>query len=141
MVIGTPIVTVAWNAERYQSRNLALRLVALGYTNVYWYRGGREAWEVAGLPETDGDAGLVATPAVCSRTASAPTSHLRALDRTRRKRICSSFTGSPLYPFRACLKVTPPPPAVARSARNAWISRHRAATAALFRFQLALAIQ
>jgi hypothetical protein len=25
----------------------------LGYTNVYWYRGGREAWEVAGLPETD----------------------------------------------------------------------------------------
>lgn len=48
-----PIVTVAWNAERYQGRNLALRLVALGYTNVYWYRGGREAWEVAGLPETE----------------------------------------------------------------------------------------
>jgi adenylate cyclase len=24
----------------------------LGYPNVYWYRGGREAWEVAGLPET-----------------------------------------------------------------------------------------
>ena len=22
-----------------------------GYTNVYWYRGGREAWEVAGKPE------------------------------------------------------------------------------------------
>ncbi len=33
--------------------NLALRLVALGYTQVYWYRGGREAWEVAGMPETD----------------------------------------------------------------------------------------
>ncbi|HME27856.1 MAG TPA: hypothetical protein VKI44_42150 [Acetobacteraceae bacterium] len=32
--------------------NLALRLVALGYTQVYWYRGGREAWEVNGLPET-----------------------------------------------------------------------------------------
>jgi hypothetical protein len=30
---------------------LALRLVALGYTNVNWYRGGREAWEVAGLPD------------------------------------------------------------------------------------------
>ena len=33
--------------------NIALRLVALGYTNVYWYRGGREAWEVNGLPETN----------------------------------------------------------------------------------------
>jgi TolB-like protein/class 3 adenylate cyclase/tetratricopeptide (TPR) repeat protein len=50
-----PIVTMGWNAERYQGRNLALRLVALGYTNVYWYRGGREAWEVAGLPETQVD--------------------------------------------------------------------------------------
>jgi TolB-like protein/class 3 adenylate cyclase/Tfp pilus assembly protein PilF/rhodanese-related sulfurtransferase len=48
-----PVVTVAWNADRYSSRNLALRLVALGYTNVIWYRGGREAWEVAGLPETE----------------------------------------------------------------------------------------
>jgi TolB-like protein/class 3 adenylate cyclase len=48
-----PIVTVGFNSERYQGRNLALRLVALGYTNVYWYRGGREAWEVAGLPQTD----------------------------------------------------------------------------------------
>jgi rhodanese-related sulfurtransferase len=47
-----PIVVVGFNSERYQGRNLALRLVALGYTNVYWYRGGREAWEVNGLPET-----------------------------------------------------------------------------------------
>jgi TolB-like protein/class 3 adenylate cyclase/tetratricopeptide (TPR) repeat protein len=50
---SAPVVTMAWNAERYQGRNLALRLVALGYTNVYWYRGGREAWEVAGLPEIE----------------------------------------------------------------------------------------
>jgi adenylate cyclase len=49
---NVPVVTVGWNAERYQGRNLALRLVALGYPNVYWYRGGREAWDVAGLPET-----------------------------------------------------------------------------------------
>jgi adenylate cyclase len=48
-----PVVTIAWNADRYSGRNLALRLVALGYTNVLWYRGGREAWEVAGLPEAD----------------------------------------------------------------------------------------
>jgi adenylate cyclase len=52
---NVPVVAVGWNAERYQGRNLALRLVALGYTNVYWYRGGREAWEVAGLPETEVD--------------------------------------------------------------------------------------
>ena len=48
-----PVVAMGFNAERYQGRNLALRLVALGYTNVYWYRGGREAWEVAGLPEAE----------------------------------------------------------------------------------------
>jgi adenylate cyclase len=48
---AAPIVAVGWNSERFDGRNLALRLVALGYTNVYWYRGGREAWEVAGLPE------------------------------------------------------------------------------------------
>ena len=48
-----PMVAMGWNSERYQGRNLALRLVALGYTNVYWYRGGREAWEVANLPETE----------------------------------------------------------------------------------------
>jgi adenylate cyclase len=50
--LTTPIVAVGWNSERFDGRNLALRLVALGYTDVYWYRGGREAWEVAGLPET-----------------------------------------------------------------------------------------
>lgn len=47
-----PIVAVGWNSERFDGRNLALRLAALGYTNVYWYRGGREAWEANGLPET-----------------------------------------------------------------------------------------
>jgi TolB-like protein/DNA-binding winged helix-turn-helix (wHTH) protein len=46
-----PIIAMGWNSERFDGRNLALRLVALGYTRVYWYRGGREAWEVAGLPE------------------------------------------------------------------------------------------
>jgi rhodanese-related sulfurtransferase len=48
-----PIVAMGFNSERYQGRNLALRLVALGYTNVYWYRGGREAWQVAGLPDAE----------------------------------------------------------------------------------------
>jgi adenylate cyclase len=44
---------VGWNSERFDGHNLALRLVAMGYTNVYWYRGGREMWEVNGLPETE----------------------------------------------------------------------------------------
>jgi TolB-like protein/DNA-binding winged helix-turn-helix (wHTH) protein/Tfp pilus assembly protein PilF len=51
--LNTPIIAVGWNCERFDGRNLALRLVAMGYTNVLWYRGGREAWEVAGLPETE----------------------------------------------------------------------------------------
>ena len=51
--LNKPVVAVGWNSERFDGRNLALRIVALGYTNVYWYRGGREAWEVAGLPETE----------------------------------------------------------------------------------------
>jgi tetratricopeptide (TPR) repeat protein len=50
--LSRPIVAVGWNSERFDGRNLALRLAALGYTQVYWYRGGREAWEVNGLPET-----------------------------------------------------------------------------------------
>jgi adenylate cyclase len=51
--LSKPIVAVGWNSERFDGRNLALRLVAMGYTDVYWYRGGREAWEVNGLPETE----------------------------------------------------------------------------------------
>jgi adenylate cyclase len=53
--LSYPIVSISWNSERFDGRNLALRLVALGYTHVYWYRGGREAWEVNGLPETISD--------------------------------------------------------------------------------------
>jgi adenylate cyclase len=49
--LDKPIVAVGWNSERFDGRNLALRLVALGFTSVYWYRGGREAWEVNSLPE------------------------------------------------------------------------------------------
>lgn len=49
--LNRPIVAAGWNSECFDGYNLALRLIALGYTNVYWYRGGREAWEVAGLPE------------------------------------------------------------------------------------------
>jgi PQQ-dependent catabolism-associated CXXCW motif protein len=37
-------------AECWLSYNAALRALNLGYRNVYWYRGGLEAWHEAGLP-------------------------------------------------------------------------------------------
>jgi adenylate cyclase len=46
------VITFSWNAGGWGSRNLAIELVALGYPNVAWYRGGLEAWDVAGLPVT-----------------------------------------------------------------------------------------
>jgi hypothetical protein len=48
-----PIVAVGWNSERFDGYNLALRLAALGYRQVFWYRGGRETWEAAEMPETE----------------------------------------------------------------------------------------
>jgi DNA-binding winged helix-turn-helix (wHTH) protein/TolB-like protein/tetratricopeptide (TPR) repeat protein len=44
------LIMFSWNAERWNARNLALELNALGYPNVSWYRGGVEAWDVAGYP-------------------------------------------------------------------------------------------
>jgi adenylate cyclase len=49
--VTKPIVVFCVNSERFTGYNAALRLVALGYTNVHWYRGGVEAWEVNDLPE------------------------------------------------------------------------------------------
>ncbi|HET6183302.1 MAG TPA: tetratricopeptide repeat protein [Acetobacteraceae bacterium] len=46
--LDRPIIAYGWNSERWGARNLVLRLIALGYRNVYWYRGGREAWARAG---------------------------------------------------------------------------------------------
>ena len=51
--LARPIVVVGWNAERFDGHNLALRLATLGYRQVFWYRGGREAWEVAELHESE----------------------------------------------------------------------------------------
>jgi adenylate cyclase len=45
-----PVLVFAFNQNRWHSRNLALRLIALGYKNVLWYRGGWEAWEASGQP-------------------------------------------------------------------------------------------
>jgi hypothetical protein len=49
--MAKPIVAMTFNVAQFDGYNLALRIRHAGYTNVYWYRGGREAWEVAGKPE------------------------------------------------------------------------------------------
>jgi TolB-like protein/rhodanese-related sulfurtransferase/Tfp pilus assembly protein PilF len=46
-----PIVAFSYSINYGQSRNLVLRLIALGYTKVYWYRGGWEAWDAHDLPK------------------------------------------------------------------------------------------
>jgi rhodanese-related sulfurtransferase len=46
-----PIVVFSYSINHWQARNLALRLIALGYTKVYWYRGGWEAWDSHDLPK------------------------------------------------------------------------------------------
>jgi hypothetical protein len=51
--LTAPIVVFGTNSERFTGYNLALRLVSLGYHQVYWYRGGLEAWQVNGRPVSD----------------------------------------------------------------------------------------
>ena len=50
--VNRAVLVFAFNQNRWHSRNLALRLIALGYKNVSWYRGGWEAWEASGQPRT-----------------------------------------------------------------------------------------
>lgn len=45
-----PLVFFCESSVCWQSYNAALRAVADGYVNVYWYRGGIAAWRAAGLP-------------------------------------------------------------------------------------------
>lgn len=50
-----PIVFFCVDAECWLSYNAALRAIALGYTNVMWYRGGIAAWRQGGNPMTQSD--------------------------------------------------------------------------------------
>lgn len=43
-----PIVIYCASARCWESYNAGLRAIALGYRNVYWYRGGLESWRAAG---------------------------------------------------------------------------------------------
>jgi PQQ-dependent catabolism-associated CXXCW motif protein len=45
-----PLVFYCLSTHCWMSYNAALRAINLGYTNVLWYRGGIEAWQMAGLP-------------------------------------------------------------------------------------------
>lgn len=45
-----PIAAFCSSPECWLSVNTLLRLKAIGYTNLYWYRGGIQAWSRAGLP-------------------------------------------------------------------------------------------
>ncbi|MFO1410771.1 MAG: rhodanese-like domain-containing protein [Steroidobacteraceae bacterium] len=49
-----PLVVYCLSRECWLSYNAALRAIAAGYTNVLWYRGGLEAWKLAGLPTEAG---------------------------------------------------------------------------------------
>jgi PQQ-dependent catabolism-associated CXXCW motif protein len=44
-----PIVFFCLSKTCWLSHNATVRAVAAGYTSVYWYRGGRDAWKAAGL--------------------------------------------------------------------------------------------
>jgi len=50
-----PMVFFCVDAECWLSYNAALRSIALGYTNVMWYRGGITSWRVAENPMTQSD--------------------------------------------------------------------------------------
>ena len=48
--LARPIMVYCIDANCWLSYNAALRLHALGYENLYWYRGGIAAWKAASLP-------------------------------------------------------------------------------------------
>ncbi len=48
-----PIITMSSGPFGWQSYNAALRLVSLGFHNVYWYRGGEQAWTSSGHQTND----------------------------------------------------------------------------------------
>ena len=52
-----PLVFYCLSRECWMSYNAALRAIAAGYGNVLWYRGGLEAWKLAGLPTQPGQQG------------------------------------------------------------------------------------
>jgi PQQ-dependent catabolism-associated CXXCW motif protein len=54
----TPLVFYCQSSHCWMSYNASLRAINLGYTNVLWYRGGIEAWEMAGLQTVSAQSGF-----------------------------------------------------------------------------------
>lgn len=48
--IAKPVVFYCMSRDCWLSANAAMRAHKVGYTNVYWYRGGMASWKAAGLP-------------------------------------------------------------------------------------------
>lgn len=57
-----PVVFYCQSTQCWMSYNAALRAINLGYSNVLWYRGGIEAWQMAGLPLGGGAQGHASPP-------------------------------------------------------------------------------
>lgn len=45
-----PLIIYCSDPHCWLSYNASLRAIAAGYPNVYWYRGGLQAWKMSGLP-------------------------------------------------------------------------------------------
>ncbi len=45
-----PLIFYCMSTQCWMSYNAALRAINAGYSNVLWYRGGIEAWQMAGFP-------------------------------------------------------------------------------------------
>jgi PQQ-dependent catabolism-associated CXXCW motif protein len=45
-----PLVFFCEGSKCWESYNAALRAINMGFNDVYWYRGGIDAWQAAGLP-------------------------------------------------------------------------------------------
>jgi len=48
--VAYPLVFFCRGSQCWESYNAALRAMRMGFSNVYWYRGGINAWQEAGLP-------------------------------------------------------------------------------------------
>lgn len=51
--LDQPVVAMGSGAYGWGSYNAVLALHELGYRNIFWYRGGEEAWAAAGMPSED----------------------------------------------------------------------------------------
>jgi len=67
-----PLVFYCASAECWMSYNAALRAIRAGHRNVLWYRGGLEAWGVAGLSTFRPGGGVAAAGGTGAAGASGP---------------------------------------------------------------------